>query len=188
MTRYGIMSRLAIGMVVACASVSSVSAQRADALPDYLANISGNTPSSPSDVATRDLVTLRADRPLAEIREWLAAGAGGATHQGFPVLDDDGQLVGVVTRRNLLDPTMPDERTVRDVIERPPVVVFEDNTLRDAADQMVIEHVGRVAVVERGSVRTLVGIITRSDLLAAHAPRLDAAHRTHRARALRLGA
>lgn len=52
------MSRLAIGLVVACAGVSSASAQRADALPDYLANISGNTPSSPSGVATRDLLQL----------------------------------------------------------------------------------------------------------------------------------
>lgn len=58
MTRSGIVSRLAIGMVVACASVSSASAQRTDALPDYLANISGTTAPSAADLATRDVLQL----------------------------------------------------------------------------------------------------------------------------------
>jgi hypothetical protein len=31
--------------------------------------------------------------------------------------------------------------------------------------------------VRRDAVRTVVGIISRSDLLSAHAPRLEAAHR-----------
>jgi CBS-domain-containing membrane protein len=62
------------------------------------------------------------------------------------------------------------------------VVVYEDSTLRDAADQMVIEHVGRLPVVHRHATRQLVGIISRSDLLAAHAPRLEAAHRMRRVR------
>jgi CBS domain-containing protein len=138
------------------------------------------------DAATRDVVTLRADQSLPEVREWLAAGAGGATHQGFPVIDEEGRLIGVVTRRDLLDPVADDMKSVRDVISRPPVVVYGDSTLRDAADQMVLEHVGRVVVVERGSPRKLVGIVSRSDLLSAHATRLDAAHRTHRARSVSL--
>jgi hypothetical protein len=41
---------------------------------------------------------------------------------------------------------------------------------------MVVEQVGRLPVVTRESPRTVIGIVTRSDLLAAHAPRLRAAH------------
>ncbi|GMV09118.1 MAG: chloride channel protein [Gemmatimonadota bacterium] len=134
------------------------------------------------DVAPRDVVTLRADDELASVRQWLAGGAGGATHQGFPVLDDELQLVGVVTRRDLLDPSHGDAQCVRAVIRRSPVVVYEDSTLRDAADQMVLERVGRLPVVRREARRQVVGIISRSDLLTAHAPRLEAAHRAHRAR------
>ena len=62
------------------------------------------------------------------------------------------------------------------MLRRAPVVVYEDNTLRDAADQMVMERVGRLPVVRRGADREVIGIISRSDLLAAHAPRLEAAH------------
>ena len=63
------------------------------------------------------------------------------------------------------------------VMSRILVVVYEDNGVRDAADQMVAAGVGRLPVVEREAPHALVGIISRSDLLTAHAPRLDAASR-----------
>jgi H+/Cl- antiporter ClcA/CBS domain-containing protein len=129
------------------------------------------------DMATRDVVTLAASDSLATVRGWLASGAGGTTHQGFPVLDEAGLLIGVVTRRDLLNVELADGQTLRDIVRRAPVIVYEDNTLRDAADQMVVAHVGRLPVVKRGSARELVGIISRSDLLAAHVPRLKAARR-----------
>jgi CBS domain-containing protein len=133
------------------------------------------------DVVSREVVTLRADETLDTVRAWIASGAGGATHQGFPVLDG-GVLVGVVTRRDLLNATHEGTRPLRSILRRPPVVVYEDSTLRDAADHMVVEQVGRLPVVRREAPRELVGIISRSDLLAAHAPRLEAATRARRVR------
>jgi H+/Cl- antiporter ClcA len=125
----------------------------------------------------RAVVTLLARRSLAEVRAWVATGAGDASHQGYPVVDDAGLLVGVVTRRDLLAPEADERATVGSLVKRPPAVVFTDSTLRDAADQMVIEGVGRLPVVERIAPRRVVGIISRGDLLAAHAPRLQAARR-----------
>ena len=84
----------------------------------------------------------------------------------------DATLIGVVTRRDLTGPEGPD-RSVGSVIKRPAVVIFPDSTLRDAADQMVRTQVGRLAVVERSDHRRLVGILSRSDLIAAHARRLE---------------
>jgi chloride channel protein, CIC family len=63
-------------------------------------------------------------------------------------------------------------------------VVFDHNTLRDAADQMVLEQVGRVPVVNREAPRRVVGILSRSDLLAAHGPRLREAREARRLRTL----
>ncbi len=137
------------------------------------------------DVATRKVVTLRSDQSLAEVRQWIASGAGGTTHQGFPVLDPEGLLVGVLTRRDLVANGDATVTTVSDLVRRAPVIVYDDQSLRDAADQMVLEKVGRLPVVKRDSPRELVGIVSRSDLLAAHAPRLDAAHRARRVRRLR---
>jgi H+/Cl- antiporter ClcA len=136
------------------------------------------------DVGLRDVVSLQADDDLGTVRQWLASGARGSTHQGFPVLDAQRRLIGVLTRRDLLDLANPDVLPVSAMLRRPPVVVYEDSSLRDAADQMVIERVGRLPVVRRDAERTVVGIISRSDLLAAHAPRLEAAHRARVTRSI----
>jgi CIC family chloride channel protein len=137
------------------------------------------------DVATRDVISLDADDTLGAARAWLKGELGAArlasSHQGFPVVNEEGDLVGVVTRRDLLDARHDDELRIAEIVHRPPAVVYEDSTLRDAADHMVLESVGRLPVVTRKDARRIVGIISRSDLLAAHAPRLAASRdRTRR--------
>jgi CBS domain-containing protein len=80
-------------------------------------------------------------------------------------------VVGVLTRRDLTDPARPDEERLRALIRRAPVVLIEDANLRDALDQMARNGVGRLPVLARGDGR-LVGIVSRSDVLAAEAQRL----------------
>jgi H+/Cl- antiporter ClcA/CBS domain-containing protein len=139
------------------------------------------------DHASSPAVTVRASDRLGAVRAWLVAGADGATHQGFPVVDDAGKLVGVVTRRDLADRALGDDAIVQEAVSRPPVVIFTDCTLRDAADHMVHERVGRLPVVSREAPRTVVGMISRSDLLEAHEPRLIATWKAERTFDLRPG-
>jgi CBS domain-containing protein len=91
------------------------------------------------------------------------------------VLDQAGGLIGVVTRRDLTDPKAVDDAIVGSVIKRPPVIIFDENTLRQAADHMVRARVGRLPVVSRKAPRQVIGILCRSDLLEAHEERLDEA-------------
>jgi H+/Cl- antiporter ClcA/CBS domain-containing protein len=123
------------------------------------------------EVVSKTLVTLNADDPLLVVRAWMTSGEPGTTHQGFPVVDGMGHLVGVLTRRNLLDPVADALAPVRTLLKRPPTIVYSDATLRDAADHMVHHNVGRLPVLERETGK-LIGIITRSDLLSAHGRRL----------------
>jgi CBS domain-containing protein len=95
-------------------------------------------------------------------------------------VNDAGDLIGVVTRRNLLSLTHPDGEPVRSLVSRPPAVVFEDSTLREAADHMINEDIGRLPVVSREDPRKVIGILTRSDLLKAHRKRLDDTHKAQR--------
>jgi CBS domain-containing protein len=129
------------------------------------------------DMALRPVVTIRASDDLGTVRHWLASHAPGSTHQGFPVVDDNDTLVGVLTRRDLVGSDEPETATIASMVRRAPVVVFADSTLRDAADQMVRASVGRLPVVERSSPYQVVGMLSRSDLLAAHAGRLEAGKR-----------
>jgi len=117
------------------------------------------------DVATADCVTLEESRRLSEVRRWLAAGGRNAEHQGYPIVSSAGHCVGVLTRRDLLNPKHRDDLRVGQLISRPPVVVYADCTLRDAADHMVNHSIGRLPVIHRNEKRNGMGIITRSDLL-----------------------
>ncbi|HXI34411.1 MAG TPA: chloride channel protein [Gemmatimonadales bacterium] len=127
------------------------------------------------DQALRTVVTLQADDALVAVRDWLARGGPGTSHQGFPVLTATGTLAGVVTRRDLFAEGLGLETPVRDLIKRPPVVIYDDCSFREAADTMVVSGVGRLPVVSRAAPGRVIGIITRSDLLAAHAQRLEEA-------------
>ncbi|MHA6203785.1 CBS domain-containing protein [Dyella soli] len=60
-------------------------------------------------------------------------------------------------------------RHFRPLGRRLPLVVREDHSLREAADHMVEADVGRLVVMGGAGLGEVVGIITRGDLLAAHA-------------------
>ncbi|HSV14141.1 MAG TPA: chloride channel protein, partial [Tepidisphaeraceae bacterium] len=124
-----------------------------------------------SEVVSPDIVTLPADWTVQRVREWIDSAIDGAAHQGYPVVDERGHLVGVLTRRNLLDPATPRDRKLAELIHRPPVVVYPDVSLREAADHMVNHDIGRLPVIDRATAK-VIGMITRSDVLGAHGRRL----------------
>jgi H+/Cl- antiporter ClcA/predicted transcriptional regulator len=128
------------------------------------------------DAASRDVVSLRTSDELGEVRMLLNSGRAEYQHQGFPVIDDAGHVRGVITRRSLLDASQPNMRHIGDLGLRAPVVVHEHHSLREAADHMVAENIGRVIVVGVDEPHALVGILTRGDILSAHKRRLKGAH------------
>jgi H+/Cl- antiporter ClcA len=119
------------------------------------------------DRASRQIFALPADGTVEAMRQWLASGVEGAGHQGYPVVDRTGRLVGLLTRRDLLAPEAHGD--LRGLVKRPPVVCYGDTSLRQALDVMVRARVGRLVVVEQADPLVAIGILTRSDLLGAHA-------------------
>ncbi len=130
---------------------------------------------SVGQACTRDVRVLRTSDALSDVRHWLNSGSVDAQHQGYPVLDDQQRVRGVITRRDLLDPHLPGLRRIGEMLKRPPIVVSENHSLREAADHMVAENVGRLVVVSQDDSAKMVGILTRGDLLSAHARRLKEA-------------
>ncbi|HWM84545.1 MAG TPA: chloride channel protein [Kofleriaceae bacterium] len=122
------------------------------------------------EVASRQVVSLATVDRVADVREWMTEVQGLVPHSGFPVLAEGDRLVGVVTRRDLF--FGPGAGSIGELVKRPPVVTYPDTSLRDAADHMVREGVGRLVVVQRAEPTRVVGILTRSDLLSAHGRRL----------------
>lgn len=120
---------------------------------------------------TREVVALSAQDTIESVRA-LAGRSGSSFHQGFPVVDADGNLIGVLTRRDWDNEQVVPQGTVHSIIRRPPVTIYEDNSLREAIHRMLEQKVGRLIVVSRREPRKIRGILTRNDILAAHEPAL----------------
>ena len=125
------------------------------------------------DALTRPVTTLTVEQTVEDVKAWCREHAEGSEHGAFPVIDAQGELAGVVSRKDIFSAERQNEETIGSLIHRAPAVVFEDNTLREAADLMVMEKVGRLPVVLREDPLQIVGILTRSNLLHAHESRLE---------------
>jgi CIC family chloride channel protein len=125
-----------------------------------------------SGVASSNVVALRGDQTVEETRSWIAGHGSGSAHHGFPVVDVNGDLLGMVSRRDLLDFQEPAEKHVDKVMHGPFVVAFEDSSLRQAAELMAREGLGRLPVVDSKNPRRLIGILSGSDVRAALGRRL----------------
>jgi H+/Cl- antiporter ClcA/CBS domain-containing protein len=124
------------------------------------------------DVATKQVVTLNAKQTVAQARQWFTKNAAKYSHQGYPILNDAGTLVGVLTRRDIQTTGMSETAPLTDVIRQPPKFVYDDCTLRQAADHMVNHSIGRLPVMSRKKPHSLLGIVTRSDVLSGYRRRL----------------
>jgi H+/Cl- antiporter ClcA/CBS domain-containing protein len=89
----------------------------------------------------------------------------------YPVTGPDLQLVGVVTRRDLLGASHANgdglgEKTIGDVMSEHLATAYPDETLRDVAYRMAEYGVTRMPVIARGPGRRIVGIVTLPAMLA----------------------
>lgn len=134
-----------------------------------------------SRIMTTDLVTIGPMQPVVEARKQLDAHA---LHH-LPVVED-GKLVGILSAADMLKFFMLDKDAavlnsiqVRQAMQFDPVVLPSTANLRDAAKKLVSGSFHALPVVEPD--RTLVGIVTSSDLiehLLKQIPRGDGSIRT----------
>jgi H+/Cl- antiporter ClcA/CBS domain-containing protein len=135
-------------------------------------------------VMTAEVETVPLSLPLRRLFDLFYVQGQQQRHQGYPVVDDAGRLVSMVTRSDLPDFTWRDELAwlvSADVMStRPAIVAFPDEPLRDAAERMLTAGIGRLPVVLPEQPGRLVGILSRSDVFKALARRADEEHRRER--------
>lgn len=115
------------------------------------------------DIASSPVITVQEDDSPSQLLSRLGQNA---SHQGFPVVNAQGHLTGLVTVRNLHRGVEQGAATVGQIMAAPVKFVYDDCTVRQAADHMVNHGIGRLPVVSREQPTQLVGIVTRSDLLS----------------------
>lgn len=90
---------------------------------------------------------------------------------GLPVADEKGQLLGLITLKDL-ENAMQDpkglDKQAGEICTCQLVVAYTDDTVSTALKQMSARDIGRLPVVERAHPRHLVGWLSRSDIIRAY--------------------
>jgi CBS domain-containing protein len=132
------------------------------------------------ETMSRDVPTIASSMTVNELARRIAQHDPVLTrHQGLPIVNDHGHLVGLITRGDLLQALEGDpegNQTVFEAGTQNPIVAFADESLYDAATRMLKRNIGRLPVVERVEPTRLVGYLGRSGILSARLRVLEEEH------------
>jgi len=131
---------------------------------------------SVAEVMTRDFQTVSPDLPVGGLVDLFNR----TGHHGFPVVDHQGRLQGMVALKDLeyarlRESALTAETKVRGLATSEPGYVCPEDSLALALRTMGRLGVGRLPVVDSGLSRRLVGLLRRSDIIAAYNRESEAA-------------
>lgn len=117
------------------------------------------------DCANYNVVTLNANDTLENIKVWFEKGSEESIHHGYPIIDENKDLIGIVSRKELLKSKLSPNIQVKETLNGQLAVVYPDNTLKESLDLMAITGLNRIPVVERDNPKKITAILSRSDIL-----------------------
>jgi CIC family chloride channel protein len=115
------------------------------------------------DVMTRNVVTVDEKLTIDKLLDLMVK----KHHVGYPVLDEKGDLVGLVTleQASHVDKGKRQETRVEQVMRKELVKVLPGETGLDVFRKMSEHEIGRLAVVDPTNRSKLLGIVTKADLI-----------------------
>ncbi|MDX9785992.1 MAG: CBS domain-containing protein [Desulfobacterales bacterium] len=113
-----------------------------------------------SDLMSFPVMTVHEKMPMREVAQFLRE--KGVT--GLPVVNDDEELVGVISRRDFKKVKKDPKLTapVKAYMSHHTVTIEPEKSPAEAAGLMIKHDIGRLPVVENGR---LIGIVTRTDTM-----------------------
>ncbi|HEY3915108.1 MAG TPA: chloride channel protein [Verrucomicrobiae bacterium] len=122
-----------------------------------------NPPAVPATMKVKELSALIAQGHAPLCRR-----------QGTLIVDDGGNLAGIITRGDVVRALQQNgDTTVLEAGHRDLIVAYEDELLDDAITKMLRNDIGRLPVVERDSPRHVVGYLGRANILSARVKQID---------------
>jgi CBS domain-containing protein len=126
------------------------------------------------EVMQHDFISFRKGTPLRD-----AAAGFASSHRHlrdlqnrqriYPVLDDQGELTGIVTRRDMLHAALSEDVTphtlINEIMVETPKACHPDMTLREVSNLLAENRVSRMPVVERTNRRRVIGVLALVDVL-----------------------
>jgi CBS domain-containing protein len=140
------------------------------------------------EVIEPEVLTFDSSAPIADALAEVRRGAAALRQRLYPVLNQDGNLIAVVSQ-NQLEGAVHDGRQrepVSSIARRQPVCVYADDTLRQAVVVMTESGLTRLPVVDRSAPSRVVGLVSLQQLLAGRLKDLQEARESERVLRLRL--
>ncbi len=118
------------------------------------------------DAMVKEVATVKEDTLIHDVaREIHRTG-----HQGFPVLNGEGHMVGIITHSDVRRALSEGKRRhpVQEVETQKLVVATPTEDLEVALEKMAVAEVGHLPVVSEEDPSKLVGILSRGDIVRAY--------------------
>jgi len=112
---------------------------------------------------TKNVISVHPDTPNVEVIKKMKD----TGHDGYPVVDDDEQVAGIVTAFDLLLKDWVE--LVKDIMSKDVVVAQPNMSMNDASRIMFRHGISRLPVVDKEG--KLLGIITNTDMVRSHIER-----------------
>jgi len=114
------------------------------------------------DVMTNKLKTVSADFTVSQLLDFMAR----HHHTGYPVLDKNCELMGIVTLDDVakIDTEKRNDTLIGDIVEKNPATVYPKELALHAFKKMRIHNLSRIAVVDEVNKKKIVGVLTKTDL------------------------
>ncbi|MCD6515201.1 MAG: chloride channel protein [Candidatus Odinarchaeota archaeon] len=89
---------------------------------------------------------------------------------GFPIVDENGNLVGIVTDDDILHAMREHKESskIEEIMRKNVITIFPYQTAQEALNLMDKYDIGRIPVVDPENPRKIIGIITRNNILEAY--------------------
>ena len=117
------------------------------------------------DIMTKKVITVKPEMKVSNLLEIMVK----HHHMGYPVTDEKGKLIGMVTFEDLMG--VPKERRdkviVKEIAKKNLILTYPDESVLDALRKMEQYDIGRLPVVDPENHKFILGVITRSDVLHA---------------------
>jgi len=143
------------------------------------------------EVMRAGVAALPIDAPLERLAAPVRVDALGGPQRLYPVVAADGALEGVVTRFDLhglvTRAAVDSGAKLETILRKTPTVAHPDEPLRAIVHRMAETGLTHFPIVERGTSRRLLGMISLEDLLKARALNLESERRRERVMNVRLG-
>lgn len=113
------------------------------------------------DIMTREVGVMNQSASLREATRYLEE----TNHTGFPVVDDQGTLVGFMTLRDIMKGRRARQMhaPVKGYMTRKVITASRDTTFREIEDLLLTNNIGHLPILDDGRI---AGIVSRTDYLA----------------------